>query len=170
MSDNQLVPASTATPKSIAVNPEAPAQVTDAEADAAAKSLGMVTFSSSKSRQLKTIGVYQSQLGVIHLGVGRLAACEDALQKLMEAAVAVATDGEEDTEKRVGAMMAGKGLAEALQKGIQMAAEFQTDKLIGGPTNPRKRSFETDQPIVPINAQTVNINVDSKAAPVESKP
>lgn len=166
---NELTPAATATPASISVNPEVPAQVTDSEADAAAKSLGMTSFSAAKTRQLKVIGVFRAQAGVVHLGVGRLAACDAALQKLMDAAVAIAEDGSEDTEKRVGALMAGKGLAEAVQKGIAMEVEFQQEKLIGAPGTTRKRSFDSDQPIVPINAQTVNINVDGKTAPEHSK-
>lgn len=161
-------------PQSTSVNPEVPVLVTDAEANQAAKELGMTFFNAEKTKKLKKIGLFRAQQGVVHLGVGRLAACDEALQKLMEAAVTIASTESEETSDRVGAILAGKGIVEVMQKGIQMEAEFQVDKLIGGEAKPpRKRSFDTDQPIVPIQANagsTVTVNyVDGTAPSTETK-
>lgn len=168
----QLVPAETKSVPQIAVNPETPpVAVTDQEADEAAKSLGMTYFNAAKTRKLKTIGMFRAQQGVVHLGVGRLAACDEALQKLIDTAVAIASDEREETSDRNSALMAGKGLIDTMQKGVQMEAEFQVEKLIGGVTGGRKRSFDQmDQPIIPIQAQQVNINVDSPKPTGEAKP
>lgn len=166
--DTHLVVSAAPTPPSVVLpSVDTPALVTDAEANAAAKSLGMKFFRAEKTYQLKRIGMFRAQQGVVHLGVGRIAACEEALQKMIDTAVDISSDKTEDTERRVGALIAGKGLVEVMQKGIQIEVEFQTDKLIGGPEKvQKKRSFETDQPIIPIQAQsgsTVNIGVDAAA-------
>ena len=166
--DLTLVPATVADPKpDLAVKPELPAElVSDAEADAAAKTLGMTFFNASKARKLKLIGAYQVQQGVVQLGVGRLAAADEALTRMLEVAVTLATDDKIDEQPRINALLAGKGLVEALQKSVQLMVELQTEKLIGGPSVQRKRSFVDEQPVVPINAHpgsTVNVNVDSNA-------
>lgn len=167
-----LVAAATKPVAEIAVNPETPTPVvTDAEANEAATSLGMTYFNADKTRNLKKIGMFRAQQGVVHLGVGRLAACDEALQKLIETAVKIATDEREETSDRISALMAGKGLIDTTQKGVQMEAEFQVEKLIDGAKSQRKRSFDQmDQPIIPIQAQQVNINVDSPKPTGETKP
>lgn len=168
-----LIPAAVAiTPVKVDAQPEMPTTaVTDAEATEAAKELGMKFFSASKTRGLKRIGMFRAQQGVVHLGVGRLAACDDALQKLLDTAVKIAEAETEETKDRVGALLAGKALVDTIQNGIQMEADFQAEKLIGGLSGPRKRSFDiTDQPIIPIQAQQVNINVDGPRLAGETKP
>lgn len=150
------------------LNPEVPV-VDDDEAAAAARELGMTFFNPQKSRLLKKIGIFQTQQGVVHLGVGRLAACDEALDRMIEAAVGIATDDGEKTEDRVGALMAGKHLVDSMQRSIEMVAEFQSDKLISGPANTKRRSFSVDQPIVPIQAASVTVNViDSGQKPTQS--
>lgn len=166
MPENALTPTpeAIATPKLFEpVNPELPSTtISDKEADEAAKSLGMVHFSAAKSRKLKTLGLFQAQQGVVHLGVGRLAAADEALSTMIEAAVDLATDADGDEEVRVSALVAGRGLVEALQKSVEMMVSFQTEKLLGNPSGSRKRSFVDDSPVVPIQAQsgsTINVNV-----------
>lgn len=150
------------------LKPELPPDtVTDAEANEAAQSLGLTFFNAEKTRKLKKVGLFQTQQGVIQLGVGRLAASDEALQRLLECAVDIATDDREITEARIGAIAAGRSVVEALQKSIQMMADFQSDKLIGGPTVTKKRSFVDEAPVIPIQANqgsqvTVNV-VDGTA-------
>lgn len=172
--NNTLVPAETSPVPPIAVPiPEVPAIVTDEQADEAAKQLGMTRFSSKKAKQLKALGIFRGQQNVVHLGVGRLAACDEALSRLLEVSVDMAEDGEEDANMRIGALMAGKSIVEVIQNGIKMEAEFQGEKHIGEPSRPRRRSFdESDKPIVPVQVNTggtVNINVDGKKASEDTK-
>lgn len=163
---NELTPALTPDlPQIAAPLTELPtALVSDSEADAAAAELGMVFFSAAKARNLKKLGIFRGQQNVVHLGVGRLAACDDALNRLLDASVSIAEDTEEDVNQRVGAVMAGKGIVEVIQAGIKMEAEFHTEKLLTEPRKPRQRSFDTDdKPIIPLQANagsTININVD----------
>lgn len=165
---NQLVPTDTPPVPVIAgVVPEVPTIVSDSEADAAAEALGMTFFKASKVHHLKRLGVFRGQQNVVHLGVGRLVACDDALKELLNVSVEIAQDSEEDAERRIGALMAGKGIVEVIQKGIQMEAEFHSEKLLVDNKPSRRRSFDQeDKPIIPIQAaagSTVNINVDGKA-------
>jgi len=142
------------------VTPALPDVISDKEADEAAQSLGLSFFSSEKARKLKKIGLFTAQQGVIHLGVGRLAASDEVLQKLIQTAADIASDDQNDAKDRVGALTAANALISSLQKSIALMAEFQTDKLISGPVM-KRRSFVDDSPVVPIQAQNVNILVDS---------
>lgn len=173
--NNTLVPAETGPVPAIAPPiPEVPTVVTDAEADEAAKQLGMTRFSAKNARNLKALGIFRGQQNVVHLGVARLAACDDALGRLLEVSVTMAEDNQEDANMRVGALMAGKSIVEVIQNGIKMEAEFQSEKLIGEPVRPRRRSFdESDKPIIPVQVNsgaTVNINVDGNMATADTKP
>lgn len=149
--------------------PELPSDVvSDKEADEAAKSLGMSYFSAAKARKLKKIGLFSTQVGVVHLGVGRLAASDEALQRLLESAVKIAEDEEADQYIRVGSITAARGLIDAMQKSVTLMVELQTQKLIGGPDTGKKRSFVAEQPVVPIKAEsgsTINVNVVDKSLP-----
>lgn len=172
--NNTLVPAETPElPPVAAPLPEVPIVVTDAQADEAAKQLGMTKFSAKNAKNLKAIGMFRGQQNVVHLGVGRLAACDHALGRLLEVSVEMAEDSGEDANMRIGALMAGKSIVEVIQNGIKMEAEFQSEKLIGEPARPRRRSFdESDKPIVPVQVNTggtVNINVDGKKASEDTK-
>lgn len=140
------------------LNPDLPSVVTEQEAEKAATELGLRYFQPRKAALMKKIGLFQIQQGVVHLGVGRLAVADEAIETLLETAVTIAQDTSENTGDRVGALMAGKHLATALQESIQMVVDFEQDKLLTT-HNKQKRAFITDQPIVPIQAQTVNINV-----------
>lgn len=171
---NTLVPAETPEiPPIVAPIPEVPVIVTDAQADEAAKALGMTKFSAKNAKNLKALGIFRGQQNVVHLGVGRLAACDEALSRLLEVSVGMAEDAQEDSNMRIGALMAGKSIVEVIQNGIEMEAAFQSEKHIGEPQRPRRRSFdESDKPIVPVQAlagATVNINVDGKRATTETK-
>lgn len=173
---NTLVPAETPPlPEAPPVVPELPvAIISDTEADEAAAALGMRHFSSAKSKHLKKLGVFRGQQNVVHLGVGRLAACDEALSKLLDVSVDIAEDAEEDANMRIGALMAGKSIVEVIQNGIKMEVEFQADKLIGEPAKQRRRSFDTsDKPIIPVQAAAgshVTINVDGSKANADTKP
>ena len=151
---------------SVSVTPDLPLdKVSDEEAKAAAAELNMTFFSPARSRLLKKIGLFQAQMGVVHLGLGRLAAAEEALGKMIDAAVSIAEDSKKEDEVRVAALTAGSSLVTTLQKSITLAVEFQQDKLIQGPQNNNRRVFVDDKPVVPIQAQpgsTVNISIDSK--------
>lgn len=172
MSDTLIPAASFATPKSPETpQNEIPDGVSADEADAAATALGMVFFSADKAKKLKLIGAYQAQQGVVHLGLGRLAAAENAIQRMLETAVEISQDEDTYVEDRVKALLAGNALVSSLQKGIQMAVEFQLEKLISGPQSTKKRSFVDDQPVVPIQAQagsTVNVTIDAPKKPVQN--
>lgn len=144
--------------------PELPDAISDGDADDAARQLGLTFFSARKSKLLRKIGLYQTAQGVIHLGVGRLAAADEALHRLIEASVEIAEDKAEETKVRVDAMSAGKGLIDSLQRSIELVADFQQKKLIGSAT-PKKRSFVDEQPVVPIQANagsTVLVSIDSR--------
>lgn len=144
----------------LTISPALPEVVTDKEADEAAQSLGLSFFSSEKTRKLKKIGLFTAQQGVIHIGVGRLAASDEVIQKLIQTAADIASDTSKEDKDRVGALTAANSLISSLQKSIALMAEFQTDKLISGPSI-KRRSFVDDGPVVPIQAQNVNILVDS---------
>lgn len=141
------------------LNPELPSVVTEKEAQEAATELGLRYFQPRKATLMKKIGLFQAQQGVVHLGVGRLAVADEALETLIETAVTLATDPKNCTEDRVGALMAGKHLVDSLQHSIELVSEFQANKLISGPSSNKRRSFVTDQPIVPIQAEHVTVNV-----------
>lgn len=149
--------------------PELPSDVvSDKEADAAAKALGMTFFSAAKTRQLKKIGMFKTQTGVIQIGVGRLAAAESALDKLLNISVEIAEDKESDTYVRCNALTAGKNIVDSIVKSVELMVELQTQKLIGGPDTGKKRSFVAEQPVVPIKAEsgsTINVNVVDKSLP-----
>lgn len=168
MSDNTLTPAPPAKElsSSVSVSPDLPLeQVTDDEVRAAAAELNMTFFSPARSRLLKKIGLFTASQGVVHLGLGRLAAAEEALSKMINTAVDISGDKGKEDEVRVAALSAGSGLVTALQKSISLAVTFQQDDLITGPHNNQRRVFVDDQPVVPIQAQpgsTVNISIDSK--------
>lgn len=136
--------------------------ITDEEADAAATSLGLQTFSAEKSRKLKKIGLFTAQQGVIHLGVGRLAVADEVLQKLIQTAADIAVDTHNEGKDRVGALQAANSLINTLQKSIAMTAEFQSERQIPGPQSSKRRIFVDDSPVVPIQANegsnvTVNL-------------
>ncbi len=159
----EKVPAAAIVPQDL--NPEMPTSITEAEAEHAATELGLRFFQPRKAALLKKIGLFQIQQGVVHLGVGRLAVADESLETLIDTAVEIATDKGEMSEVRVSALMAGKHLVESLQKSIQMVVDFQQDNLLT--TERKKRVFFSDQPIVPIQAQNVNVNVidSSKQTP-----
>jgi len=166
MTNVTLTPLPGTEPKTevIEIKPELPAApITDAEADKAANELGLTFFSASRSRQLKVIGAFQTQVGVINLGVGRLAAADEALQRMLKTAVEISENEDEYVGDRISAILAGRGVVDALQKSIQMMAEFQTEKLISGPTSTKRRAFVDEKPVVPIQAQQVTINLDSQS-------
>lgn len=163
MSDNTLIPTPGPDPKPLElVAPALPDVVTDSEADEAANELGLTFFKADKCRKLKKIGLFHTQQGVIHLGVGRLAAADEAIQKLLQTAVSIAENEKQDTKDRVGALVAANALISSLQKSISLMAEFQADRLIAGPASTKRRAFVDDSPVVPIQAQsgsTVNVNL-----------
>lgn len=170
MNSGTLIPAPAPEPTSVVVAktdlPTAP--VTDKEADEAAKSLGMTFFSSAKSRHLKTIGAFQVQQGVVQLGVGRLAFADEALARMISVAVGIAEDDDAADSDRASALGAGRALVEALQKSIQMMADFQSEKLIAGPTNSKRRAFVDDMPVVPIQANNCSITIDTQPKPPQT--
>lgn len=145
------------------LNPDLPSVVTESEAQSAAAELGLRYFQPRKATLMKKLGMFQAQQGVVHLGVGRLAVADEALEQLIEAAVEIALDTGEKTEDRVKAMVAGKQLTDSLQNSVAMTVEFQKEQLISSGGVKRSRAFSTDQPIVPIQANNVTVNVVDKS-------
>lgn len=158
-----------APPELPTISPELPdAQIPDDQADAAATELGLTYFKASKARKFKVLGQYFTQLGVIQLGVGRLAASDEAIQRMLMTAVALSEDEDNDPGARVAALTAGRGLVESQMRSVEIMRDLVTGKLIDGPQSNKRRSFVDEKPVVPIQANNCQINIDSSPKPPQT--
>lgn len=141
-----------------------PQVASDKEIDAIAREMGLIHFSADKTRKLAKLGVFQAKVGLVHAGVGRITATQDALEKIRDLMVET-VEVSQDDEVRVAAAGEANKICANIINSVSKMAELQEMGMIPKPVDTNKvRKFN---PEAAINLQ---INVDGKEVNIQSVP
>ena len=128
------------------------------EIDQAAKHLGLSRVGDKTVKALRDIGVAAEDQGAIKVALGRVLVSDDRLDQLMEVALDVAKDSEDD-EVKIKAAMAGTGLANQISRNAELIYKMANEKMIDQSGEQRKfQSFGPDHVIVPVQ-NNVSVSV-----------
>ncbi len=135
-------------------------KLTPREVDAAAKELGLSRVGDKTVKALRDVGIAAEQHGAIKVALGRVLVSDDRLDRLMEVALNVAQDSEDD-EVKLKAAAAGAGLAGQISRNAELIYKMASQKLIEQSGEHRKfQSFGPDHVVVPVQ-NNVNVSVPS---------
>lgn len=125
-------------------------KLTAKELDDAAKELGLTRVGDKTVKALRDVGIAAEQHGAIKVALGRVLVSDDRLDKLMEVALGVAEDSEDD-EIKIKAATAGTGLANQISKNAELIYKMANQKMIEQTGDQRKfQSFGPDHVVVPV--------------------
>ena len=125
-------------------------KLTAKELDDAAKELGLTRVGDKTVKALRDVGIAAEQHGAIRVALGRVLVSDDRLDKLMEVALGVAEDSEDD-EIKIKAATAGTGLATQISKNAELIYKMANQKMIEQTGDQRKfQSFGPDHVVVPV--------------------
>ena len=133
-------------------------KLTPCEVDDAAKELGLFRVGDKTVKALRDVGIAAEQHGAIKVALGRVIVSDDKLDRLMEVAIGVAQDSEDD-EVKIKAAVAGAGLAGQISKNAELIYKMANQKLIENSGDQRKfQSFGPEHVVVPVQ-NNVSVNL-----------
>jgi len=133
-------------------------KLTAKEVDDAAKELGLSRIGDKTVKALRDVGIAAEQHGAIKVALGRVLVSDDRLDRLMEVALDVAQDSEDD-EVKIKAAMAGTGLANQISRNAELIYKMANQKMIEQTGDQRKfQSFGPEHVVVPVQ-NNVQVNV-----------
>jgi hypothetical protein len=133
-------------------------KLTPREVDEAAKELGLSRIGDKTVKALRDVGIAAEQHGAIKVALGRVIVSDDRLDRLMEVAISVAEETEDD-ELKLKAATAGAGLAGQISKNAELIYKMANQKLIEQAGDHRKfQSFGPEHVVVPVQ-NNVNVSV-----------
>ena len=132
--------------------------LTKKELDDAAKHLGLSRIGDKTVKALRDVGIAAEQHGAIKVALGRVLVSDDRLDRLMEGALDVAQESEDD-EVKIKAAAAGTGLANQISRNAELIYKMANQKMIEQSGEQRKfQSFGPDHVVVPVQ-NNVNVNI-----------
>lgn len=133
-------------------------KLTPREVDEAAKELGLSRIGDKTVKALRDVGIAAEQHGAIKVALGRVIVSDDRLDRLMEVAISVAEETEDD-ELKLKAATAGAGLAGQISKNAELIYKMASQNLIEQAGDHRKfQSFGPEHVVVPVQ-NNVNVSV-----------
>lgn len=137
-------------------------KLTPKEVDEAAKELGLSRVADKTVKALRDVGIAAEQHGAIKVALGRVIVSDDKLDRLMEVAISVAEETE-DEELKLKAATAGAGLAGQISKNAELIYKMANQKLIEQAGDHRKfQSFGPEHVVVPVQN---NVSVSIPPSP-----
>ena len=133
-------------------------KLTAKELDEAASELGLSRIGNKTVKALRDVGMAAEQHGAIKVALGRVLVSDDRLDRLMEVALSVAEESEDD-EVKLKAAAAGTGLASQISRNAELIYKMNSQNMIEQAGEQRKfQSFGPDHVIVPVQ-NNVNVNL-----------
>ena len=133
-------------------------KLTAKELDDAASELGLSRIGDKTVKALRDVGMAAEQHGAIKVALGRVLVSDDRLDRLMEVALSVAEESEDD-EVKLKAAAAGTGLASQISRNAELIYKMNSQNMIEQAGEQRKfQSFGPDHVIVPVQ-NNVNVNL-----------
>ena len=138
-------------------------KLTAKELDEAASELGLSRIGNKTVKALRDVGMAAEQHGAIKVALGRVLVSDDRLDRLMEVALSVAEESEDD-EVKLKAAAAGTGLASQISRNAELIYKMNSQNMIEQAGEQRKfQSFGPDHIIVPVqNNVSVNLTEEEK--------
>jgi hypothetical protein len=138
-------------------------KLTAKEVDDAAKELGLARIRDKTVKALRDVGIAAEQHGAIKVALGRVIVSDDKLDRLMEVALSVAEESDDD-EVKIKAAAAGTGLANQISRNADLIYKMASQKLIQQSGDPRRfQGFGPDYVVVPVqNNVSVNLTEPDK--------
>jgi hypothetical protein len=138
-------------------------KLTAKEVDDAAKELGLARIRDKTVKALRDVGIAAEQHGAIKVALGRVLVSDDRLDRLMEVALSVAEESEDD-EVKIKAAAAGTGLANQISRNADLIYKMASQKLIQQSGDQRRfQGFGPDHVVVPVqNNVSVNLTEPDK--------
>ena len=138
-------------------------KLTAKELDEAASELGLSRIGNKTVKALRDVGMAAEQHGAIKVALGRVLVSDDRLDRLMEVALSVAEESEDD-EVKLKAAAAGTGLASQISRNAELIYKMNSQNMIEQAGEQRKfQSFGPDHVIVPVqNNVSVNLTEEEK--------